>query len=549
MSQTPSGLKWQTILNPFLKKITKQSVSTVNEVITGRVSGRSTDITEIVISGQGAIILTGAPHIGKSTLIHYLQRRPGNWSWRDELAGLRNQLQLDEIHFMEVDLTPSESIENTKKLLDFFVRQCIAALQPLYQEGGQIDSTDPKELRKLVRKLSNKNAQARYFMMFDTIERLEEPGMQLINLFGIKSHAQTAQERGIALLDRCGAIRLLVDLLDEFSNLGVILSLQSLPRPKLVDQFTHVSADLARFTTRTLQIFAQADAIGLLAQEPEDFGTAWASAFRSAGGNSIFSKTEREWLLEQAGTHPYVLQQFCLDTFHHKQKYAIIHGSWPKLEDGDKTQVTEQINRNLSTFVKTIWTRLQEALDKGSQITRKTFCEFISSSAGKYVYDKIDAKEWEALGSELRYILYSEGIVRYDLFQPIYYPGVTLCDYLIQKIEEESKKSTSSAVLPSSPPGRSLWLSIVRPGNQRERLSLSELEHRLLKALLQQPKSCTETELMKAAWGKLIERSVFTQRMYQLRKKLREHSGGIEIIENHYGGLYSLNNPEWLQLD
>jgi hypothetical protein len=50
------------------------------------------------------------------------------------------------------------------------------------------------------------------------------------------------------------------------------------------------------------------------------------------------------------------------------------------------------------------------------------------------------------------------------------------------------------------------------------------------------------------AWGKKIERQTFTQRMHHLRKKLREQCG-TEIIENRYGGLYSLNHPEWFHLD
>jgi hypothetical protein len=53
---------------------------------------------------------------------------------------------------------------------------------------------------------------------------------------------------------------------------------------------------------------------------------------------------------------------------------------------------------------------------------------------------------------------------------------------------------------------------------------------------------------MKGAWGKVIERSVFSQRMHQLRKKLKEQGVGTEIIENSYGGFYSLNYLDWVHL-
>ncbi|HYT42232.1 MAG TPA: helix-turn-helix domain-containing protein, partial [Methylomirabilota bacterium] len=66
--------------------------------------------------------------------------------------------------------------------------------------------------------------------------------------------------------------------------------------------------------------------------------------------------------------------------------------------------------------------------------------------------------------------------------------------------------------------------------------------------LIQHPERCTEHELMKGSWGMLIERSRFTQRMHQLRRKLKEQGIGTEIIENSYGGFYSLNHPEWVNL-
>ncbi|HYT45213.1 MAG TPA: helix-turn-helix domain-containing protein, partial [Methylomirabilota bacterium] len=58
---------------------------------------------------------------------------------------------------------------------------------------------------------------------------------------------------------------------------------------------------------------------------------------------------------------------------------------------------------------------------------------------------------------------------------------------------------------------------------------------------------CTEDELMQGAWGQRVERSTFTQRMHHLRKKLKEQCGE-EIIENRYGGNYSLKHPDWFHI-
>ena len=101
MSENPYVPDWLTLQNPF-SRISKQMILAptvrrdvdTSEAIIGRVSGRRTDITRIIMDEQSAVFLVGTPNIGKSTLIHYLQQHPDTeWSWRDELADLRGQLK------------------------------------------------------------------------------------------------------------------------------------------------------------------------------------------------------------------------------------------------------------------------------------------------------------------------------------------------------------------------------------------------------------------------------------------------------------------------
>ena len=304
----------------------------------------------------------------------------------------------------------------------------------------------------------------------------------------------------------------------------------------------------------TLQTFTWQDAGKFLAQGPESFGGEWAESFNDLSNNCIFSEKEQEWLREQAGTHPYLLQQFCFYAFHLKQEYAKLHGIWIELQESGKRQIIDWINEGLSTFFTRTWNRLQEALKSDTETKEKTlgdFREFIQVLAQKQADDEINPAYWDQWGSELHYILCSEGIIRYDPFRPIHFPGAILRYYLVKKARENSESFTSfiaSATIVSLTVGRGFRLSISRPENQREILSLSELEYHLLKTLLQNPKHCSELELMTEAWGKKIDRRVFTQRMHHLRKKLREQCG-TEIIQNRYGGLYSLNHPEWFHLD
>ena len=463
------------------------------------------------------------------------------WSWRDELAELQGQLNLEDIHFVQIDLTPLEGIEKSDELFALFVQQCTKALYDVYQPGFRAfpNQYNLKELRSLLRTINRETPGARYFFMLDSVERLGMHGIPSLPLGSSK--AETPQERGLALLDRCNAIRTLVDLIDEFAVFGVILSIQSLPRPKIDDQFHHISLDLARFTTMTLQIFPWEDTIKFLSQEPENFGMSWAKMFKALGGNSIFSHSEQEWLRQQAGTHPYLLHQFCLYTFRFKQEYASIHRHWPELQEREKAQLSESINESLSPFLAHIWQRLEDVINKCDQKTKSSFYEFISLLEHRQANDEVDPTVWYELGPDLRYILYSEGIVRYDRLQLIHFPGSILSRYLIQKSNQEQ------TALPVFTTGK--FLTISHPEEQSVSISLSELEYRLLKTLMQHPERCKEEELMKGAWGMMIERSRFIQRMHQLRKKLRDQGIGEEIIENSYGGFYSLKHPEWVSLD
>jgi len=145
---------------------------------------------------------------------------------------------------------------------------------------------------------------------------------------------------------------------------------------------------------------------------------------------------------------------------------------------------------------------------------------------------------WDWLGAELRYILSNEGFIRNEPFQPVYTPGLILRTCLTQHIGGNNVSTQ-----------RGFWLSINRPGYQIERISLSELEYRLIKTMLQHAQYCSEEELMQSVWGKTIERGTFTQRMHHLRKKLREHNNNVQLIIKHYGGQYSLLHTDWLYLE
>src|SRR5947209_20108961 len=136
---------WQSLRNPF-------NIMDASEIITGHVSGRGTDIAQIISGKQSAIVLAGAPYIGKSALIRYLQLPPtAKWSWRNELADYTDQQQLQVTQFVQIDLTNLEGIENKDELLTAFVKRCALALQSVSERGKQ--TSEELNLRGLIRML------------------------------------------------------------------------------------------------------------------------------------------------------------------------------------------------------------------------------------------------------------------------------------------------------------------------------------------------------------------------------------------------------------
>jgi hypothetical protein len=532
---------WHFLSNPFTDKRP--------EVISGHISCRSTEIHDIIASSQNALILAGRPNIGKSMLIHYLQLpTDAPWSWRNELEEqFDNRMALDAIHFAQIDLKPLlVGFKDSDDLLRVFIEECTKALYQAYNPGENFPDLTLKGLYKLLNNISDDaTEETRYFLILDNIERLGEFYIQTAN---IKSNTKKPQEHGIALLDKCRAIRTIVNLIDEFKLFGFILSIESLPKARVIDQFTYISADLARFATKTLQIFSMSDTTKFLAQRIKDYRSETNNRNDNdpSDGNPLFSKEEQSWLLEIAGTHPYLLQQCCNYLFQFKAYLA----KEVVLENSDKEQLLSIIYEQIGSFLSPTWRRLQEAISSSTNIERvnRQFQAFIALCAQEKPEATIDPSFWDSLDPELRYILHSEGVIRYDLFLPVHFPGTILRDYLVQQVKEKNKTSLAEGTLTSSEHGH--WLHINRSGMETRHIALSKLEYRLLKTLIQHADdSCTEQELIQSAWERGTERANFTQRLFTLRKKLEKQLDGIDIIENRYGGIYSLTHADWLELD
>src|SRR5437660_12907550 len=103
--EKPTKSSWHTLRNPF------NTIDT-SEIITGHISGRSTDTIQIITAGQSAIVLAGAPYIGKTALIRYLQLPPDTeCSARTVLVDFPNHVKLKNIQLEPVDVTTLKDID------------------------------------------------------------------------------------------------------------------------------------------------------------------------------------------------------------------------------------------------------------------------------------------------------------------------------------------------------------------------------------------------------------------------------------------------------
>jgi Transcriptional regulatory protein, C terminal len=555
MSNTLSSSPWSTLPNPFLRSKVAQPLlydGDAPEIVSGYVSGRVPDILEIIDKRQSAFILQGAPHIGKSTLIKYLQSPSPEWSWRDEVLALQPNeiaqadIHLDSIHFVQIDLSLLETrlIEN---LSVYFEQECVRKIHEVYQSNRKAFPIELKTggLRELIREITKQQPNARYFVMLDTIERLGRLGVQLL---GEEVEQQVPRDRGLAILAQANILAKLVELNEEFPTFGAILSVDTLPSPDIHHQFSHVhpnvSPYLARFEPITLKTLTLESAQQFLQQGPESCGSSWAKRFHASHAKYIFSQEEQIWLLEQAGTHLYLLQHFCFRAFKIKQRELDVQGKWPSLGENSKIYVVEKVNEQLSTFFMDLWNRLQEAFASSSQPQeiRNKFRSFLIASEPNKM---INTKMWDQLGSKIRYILKNEGTVCFDQFERVHYPGAILLDYLRQKVLDDKNYS----VLSTASPLKGFWLTITCPGSTPKQLSLSEREYGIMYTLLQHTEPCTQETLMIGAWGRIIDRPAFTQRIYHLRRKLKDGCNQTDVIKNSYGGSYLLHHPEWFHLE
>src|SRR5947209_17479181 len=120
--------------------------------------------------------------------------------------------------------------------------------------------------------------------------------------------------------------------------------------------------------------------------------------------------------------------------FSFKQLRAERYDQWADIETEDKPYLIEQVKTQIITFLNRVWKRLQAALETidtdNKADMKEKFYTLIDSLAGKKANETFTTEAWNKLETEIQYILSNEGIIRYDHFQPVHYPGALLTGYL-----------------------------------------------------------------------------------------------------------------------
>jgi len=226
--------------------------------------------------------------------------------------------------------------------------------------------------------------------------------------------------------------------------------------------------------------------------------------------------------------HPYLLQGLCYLAFEaHREHWEETH-CWEPLTAREREEVAHTARQVFSLVCARI----------GKRIARRVWPKEPEADLLLRLARALSPRRGAPLEPELREHLWNEGLLVSPHGRP--------CELFVSCISHGSERTTAGVTAPVTPTPP---LAVV-PGRVRLRAStgewrivrLSPLEYRLLAALKHAAGTEVSREaLMDAGWNEPVSLSTFSQRLHQLRRKLRDVLGD-DCIENTYGSGYRLND-------
>jgi hypothetical protein len=458
--------------------------------------------------------ITGPEYIGRTSLLRFLNDPRAYDRWQrtvpNPTAARQVVAQLRQWRFFYLDLRRFLTTNDTQERSYEFLRALDRALRQFLHEPG-IDGDTPATtegtfdlVRRIRRNLSTGPlAEQQVCLLLDSADLLMR-------------NSPACQRNPEHWLGNTSIPTTVALLVETAPNFGVVLAATQ----SAIDQreLSSISPVWARMVPMRLGPLTAEEARVLVALTPDD-APAWQR----------FSPEEQDWLLEQAGTHPYLLQGLCYLMFeaHHDHREAT--GQWEPLTDAEREEVLHMAHHTFDSI----------CLRIGKEIAQRIWPKEPEVDLLHKLARTLIAHHNMATEYDLRDALKGYGLLVPYQSRP--------CELFVASVSRNAEFSRAAAptVAPPPPPAVAAGRIRVRmPDGAWRVVRLSPLEYRLLAALKRAGSAEVSREaLMTAGWGQPVSLSTFSQRLHQLRRKLHDVLGA-DCIENTYGSGYRLEDSQ-----
>jgi len=477
------------MINPTQEKFTLKPLSPQYFV------GRREQVYRILYNGLIArtpnlLILRGPQRIGRTSLLYFTQALARtNGANTDYASIFKESTNKAKLSCPYIDLRVLSSGQPEEVKTTFI--EVLA--QSLYeQSSGDISE---KTLYGLVEAMAS-HSQYHFILLIDRAEHLLDQRIQA------------------TINDILGVLN------DAVPNLGILLSFGAsgeLSAQDVIHRTAEIDQSIESISSLMNLVRYDID-IGLL--QPYE-----AEQFLTEASPAYFSKEEVNWILDMAGTHPYLLNLASILTLEQKQS------SQRSLTTTELNIVENNALNQLKPRINNIWKRLSDLKDYEALDLALT----IASSPSHAI-------AISSVSEELVSILEGEGLVQKSDSDWVM-PSGLFRRLLLEHAEQGNKPRTNSNSMHVS--GNTL---IIRVDGISHSVALTEKETKIMEMLLNAgPDELVTNEDLLRIWlpsgNELNDQQKLSQRLKALRNKLKPILNE-NPIENVYGAGYRLKYPK-----
>lgn len=472
--------------------------------------GRQEQIYRILHNGlisqtSNLLNLQGPQKIGRTSLLYFIQFLAQNEGANTNYASLfkesRNKLKLLCL-YIDLRFLSNGSPEEIKN-------HFIKLLAKAFYEQTKMKTQETTFFR-LMEDMSD-NSRYRYLLFIDRAEYLLD---------------QQIHEN---IKDTLGVLN------DGLPNFGILLSFGAsggLSAQDVIHRTAEIDQSIASISSLMNLVRYDINIGLLLPEEAEQFlGDKEPTTF-SQQTLAPFTSEEVRWIIEIAGTHPYLLNLLGILIRNQKQEQGMTTLSTLELK-----KVEADALNQLKPFINNIWKRLSDLKDR-----RALELAYTLASSPEH------AITIDSMSIDVARILEGEGLIQKEASCWIM-PSSLMRKLLLEQVKYENISSTHSFDVPVSD-----HLLMIQVDGVSQTIELTDIETKVLAMLIHAnpDQLITSNDLFKGIWGpsskkELSDQQKLSQRLKTLRNKLRLVLNE-NPIENVYGEGYRLVKPERFKL-